>query len=200
MSGPGVSALLLAAGESKRMGRLKPLLPFGDLTVIETILRTLGQCPLAEIIVVLGHRAGEIEPLLKNYPVQIVHNTRYLRGMLSSIQAGLKAAAGDAQAYLICLGDQPRLQIRTVQLLLGAFAAEPGGIYLPCYLGQGGHPLLLDTRYRDEVRALDPVIGLRQLLRRHPDQVRHVGVAAPEVLEDLDTPEEYRLALGHSIR
>jgi len=195
-----VSAIVLAGGESKRMGRLKPLLRFGELTVIETILHTLCRCSLAEILVILGHRAEEIEPLLKNYPVRIVHNTRYRRGMLSSVQAGLQAACGDAKAYLICLGDQPSLQVRTVQLLLGAFAAEPGGIYLPCYLGRGGHPLLIDARYRDEIGALDPEIGLRQLLQRHPQQLRHVEVAAPEVLEDLDTPEQYRLALARSIR
>lgn len=189
---PRISAIVLAAGESRRMGTLKPLLPFQGRTIIETIVRTLSQCPLAEILVVLGHRAAEIEAQLADHPVKIVHNAQYRRGMLSSVQAGIAQASSRAEAYLICLGDQPSLRPQTVQHLIAAFKGAKPGIYLPCYCGQTGHPLLMTARYRDEIRQLDEMLGLRQLLYRHPDEVQRVEVDAPEVLEDMDTPEDYR--------
>lgn len=189
---PCISAIVLAAGESRRMGALKPLLPFQGRTIIETIVRTLSQCPLEEILVVLGHRATEIEPLLADYPVRLIHNDQYQRGMLSSVQVGVEQAASPADALLICLGDQPLLQRQTILRLIAAFKGAKPGICVPSYRGQTGHPLLIAARYRAEIRRLDESIGLRQLLQRHSDEVQRVEIDAPEVLEDIDTPEDYR--------
>jgi len=174
------------------MGALKALLPFEGQTIIETIIATLSRCSLEEILVVIGHRSDEIGSVLASYPVRIVHNTGYQRGMLSSVQAGIERASNQADAYLICLGDQPSLQQQTIQRLIDAFKGAKPGIYVPCYQGQAGHPLLLSAHYREEIKELDPAIGLRQLLQRHPDAVQHVELDAPEVLEDLDTPADYR--------
>jgi molybdenum cofactor cytidylyltransferase len=174
------------------MGRLKPLLPFENRTIIETILSTLSQCPVEEILVVLGHRAEEIKPVLAQYPVRIVHNAQYQHGMLSSVQAGIAQTASNTDAYLICLGDQPSLQRQTIQHLIASFKGAKPGVSVPCYRGQSGHPLLVSALYREEIKRLDPAIGLRELLQRHPDAIRRVEVDAPGVLEDLDTPEDYR--------
>jgi molybdenum cofactor cytidylyltransferase len=187
-----ISAIVLAAGESRRMGSFKPLLPFQGRTIIEAIVCTLRQCTLEEILVVLGHRAAEIEAQLADYPVKIVHNAQYRRGMLSSVQAGIEQAKRHVDAYLICLGDQPSLQRQTFERLVAAFERAKPGIYLPTYRGQSGHPLLFAAHYRQEIEKLDEAIGLKQLLQRHPNEVQRVEVDTPEMLEDIDTPEDYR--------
>src|SRR5262245_37290635 len=95
------TAIVLAAGESRRMGALKPLLPFGGSTVIETVAGTLLRCPLHEVIVVLGHRAEEIERQLARHPARVVRNADYLKGMLTSVQCGVAAADAQTDWFVI---------------------------------------------------------------------------------------------------
>jgi molybdenum cofactor cytidylyltransferase len=191
-----ISAIVLAAGESHRMGQNKLLLPWRGRTVIESIVTALRECPLSEIIVVLGHDAERVRAVLERESVLFALNEHFAAGMLSSVQCGVRVTSPSADGLLIGLGDQPGLSARIVQPLLDAFAAQKGMIILPAYRGRRGHPLLVGSAWREEIFSLDPAIGLRQLLQRHADEVFLVEIPDEAVLQDLDFPEDYRRALS----
>ena len=147
------------------------------------------------VLVVLGHRSDEIAAHLQGSDAEIVLNPDYPRGMLSSIQAGLRAAPAETRHFVIALGDQPSLSPSLVRLLILEAQQKVGAIVVPSYSGRRGHPLILDAGYREEVLALDPERGLRELLQRHSDAVRHVIVPDEAVLADMDTPDDYEREL-----
>jgi molybdenum cofactor cytidylyltransferase len=196
-----VGAIVLAAGLSSRMGDFKQLLPFGPKTVIEQIVSVLGQCALTEIIVVTGHRAGEVQAALAGSPtpVQTVFNPDYAAGdMLSSLQTGLNALAPQTAAALLCLGDQPAIQAGVVQQLLTCFAAEgPGQLYIPSFTRRAGHPLLIPSPFWPAILALPAggQPGLRQVVQAETTPRRYVTVDTPSILRDMDTPEDYQREL-----
>ena len=185
-------AVVLAAGKSERMGSPKMLLPFGRRTLIEKVVAGVMKFRVGGILVVLGDRRGEIERLLRAYPVKPVFNPSFERGMLSSVQKGLEEVPGEARAVLVVLGDQPRAPASVVERIISGFERRGKGIVVPVYLGRRGHPTLIDLKYKREIMKLDPAVGLRQLLLRHPDDILEVRVRTPAVLHDLDRPEDYR--------
>ena len=186
-----VCAIVLAAGESRRMGTPKPLLPFGRHCVIEQVVRSLQRCPIDRVLVVLGHRHEAIEPVVRPLDVQVVLHPEYRRGMLSSVQAGIAAAPAEATWLFIHPVDHPHVLPEVVAAQLAAGQEGRGTIVVPTHGGRRGHPLLIHARYRDEIATLDPQIGLRELLRRHPDAIHHLAVETDAILRDLDTPADY---------
>jgi molybdenum cofactor cytidylyltransferase len=189
-----ITAIVLAAGKSERMGRPKMLLPFGRKTLIETVLAGVRRSRIDDVIVVLGAHREAIEPVISKFAFRTVFNKDFEAGMLSSVLWGLREVPAAAQAFLVVLGDHPSPPASVIDRLIAAHERTGKGIVLPVYRGRRGHPSLIDTRYREEVTALDPSIGLRQLLRDHPDDVLEVSVRTPAVLSDIDSPEDYRLA------
>ncbi len=191
-----IAAIVLAAGESRRMGQNKLLLPWQGRTVIESIIGTLRESSLIEIIVVVGYEADRVGSVLQEQPVRLVLNRRFTEGMLSSVQHGIREASPQVDAFLICLGDQPALHVRMIEPLVQALAERKASIIFPSYRGLRGHPLLISSKYREEILTLDPSVGLRQLRQRHADEVFIVEIPDEAVLQDLDYPEDYRRALG----
>ncbi|MGA2362101.1 MAG: nucleotidyltransferase family protein [Candidatus Aminicenantales bacterium] len=189
---------VLAAGESRRMGTQKLLLPFGETTVIEAIVRTALDSEAEGTVVVLGANRERVRGVLKSYPLVFAVNKDYRLGMLSSIQAGFRALPTDAEAAVIMLGDQPTIPARVLDALIRAYRESRRGIVVPVHGGHRGHPVLIDMKNKDEVLGLDPGIGLRQLLRTHPEDVLEVAVSSPEVLKDIDRPEDYREEVDQS--
>jgi molybdenum cofactor cytidylyltransferase len=190
-----VVGVVLAAGESRRMGRLKALLPFGPHTVIEHVLQPLLQADLAAVVVVLGHRADEIAAVLQHVPVRLLHNPQYQRGMTTSVQVALREVTPLPDAYLLALVDQPHVSLGLVQQLLATFAQTHKGLVIPTYDGKRGHPILLASTYRDEVLALGPDQGLNIVTRGHLDDTLEVPVTTDDILRDMDYPEEYAAEL-----
>lgn len=190
-----IVGVVLAAGESRRMGRLKALLPFGDRTVIERVIQPLLQADLAQVAVVLGHRAAEITAVLKPLPVHLIYNAYYRDGMTTSVQAALREITPVPDAYLLALVDQPLIAPGLLQPLLAAYAQTRKGIVLPTYHGKRGHPLLLAATYRQEVLALSREQGLHMVTRGHPDDTLEVPMASDDILHDMDYPEEYKAVL-----
>jgi molybdenum cofactor cytidylyltransferase len=184
-------AIVLAAGESKRMGRPKQVLPFGQSTILETVLDRVLASPVDGTLVVLGAAADKVAPLLAKVAVEIVMNADFRRGMLSSVQRGIRALPASARAALIFLGDQPAIGPETAGRVVAAYRASGRGLVFPVHAGRGGHPLLIDLKYRAEIDGLSSGIGLRELLARHPDDVLRVEVEDPGVILDIDTPEDY---------
>jgi len=186
-----VVGVVLAAGESRRMGRLKALLPFGPHTVIEQVLQPLLQADLAAVAVVLGHRAADIAVVLQGLPVQLLHNPQYQHGMTTSVQAALRDITPIPEAYLLALVDQPHLRLALIQQLLAAFAHTRKGLVIPTYEGKRGHPIVLSATYRQEVLALGRDQGLNVVTRGHPDETLEVPMASDDILRDMDYPEDY---------
>ena len=188
-----VAGIILAAGMSTRMGQLKQLLPLGGRAAIEWIAEIVGR-RLDEVVVVLGHRAEEIAPVLAAYPVRWVVNADYQTGMLSSVQCGLRAVDRTAD-YLICLGDQPRLSGAVVEQVLQARKQIGAGIIMPTANDRRGHPVLIRNAYRAEILGLPPDVGLNAVTRGHPEDTCELPVAEAAILTDMDTPADYQREL-----
>ena len=189
-------AIVLAAGESRRMGRPKLLLPYGDKTIIETVVQNVVSSRADGAVVVLGGHGQEIEEKVRSFAVKRVINRRYQEGMLSSVKRGLLALPASARAAVFILADQPEVASSVIDLMIEVYCREKKGIVLPVYRKKRGHPLLIDLKYRREIESLSPDIGLRGLLREHRDDILEVRVSSPAVLKDIDNPDDYGRVLG----
>ena len=188
-----ISAIVLAAGLSTRMGRLKQLLPYGDHTVVEQVVSVLLASPVDEVLVVTGHQRAAVESVLARWPVRTVFNPDYAQGeMLSSAQAGLRAVSPGSRAALLAVGDMPAIEREVVSQLVGAYRA--GGdrcVYIPSYRMRAGHPVLVPGPFWSAILALPMGASLRAVLRAKETPVQWVVVNTPSVLRDMDTPADY---------
>lgn len=192
-----ITALVLAAGLSSRMGTSKPLLPWGARTLLEHILASVQASPVEAVLVVTGHQHAAIAQRLAGGPARVVFNPDYASGeMLASLQAGLRAAPPQSEAALLVLGDQPALDPAVIQQLVAAYRAGAGRVIIPSYQMRRGHPLLIDRRCWAAILALRAGQSLRDFMHGAREVIHHVSVAQPGILQDLDTPEEYRRALA----
>ncbi len=190
-----ISAILLAAGESKRMGRPKQLLPWQGKTLLLHILESLLASDADEIILVLGHEADRIRSSLPALPIKIAVNPDYRQGMASSLRQGLLAMDPGSEAFLLCLADQPGIGPEIMNTIISTFRqADPQrGIVRPVYRGRRGHPVLIGARYLEEtLELLKGDVGARQILLNHPEDILDVDMEMDVILRDIDTPEEYR--------
>lgn len=185
-------AVVLAAGESRRMGEQKLLLPFGGTTIIEAVIQHCLESSLDGILAVLGHQWQRILEKIKNYAVETTVNPNYQTGMLSSVQWGFRKIPREARAALIVLGDQPGISAQTIDKIIRAFRTGPKDIVLPIFKNSGGHPLLLAVKYRRDIQSLDPATGLRGLLALHPGEILRVEIQDDSILQDIDNPVDYR--------
>jgi len=193
-----ISALVLAAGESKRMAwRNKLLLPLAGKTVIECTVDAILGAKVDDVIVVLGHDAATIRNSLSGKKIRFTFNPNYRRGMASSIQAGLAALAPQTEAVLIALADQPLVSSTEINFLIASFSrATEKSIGVPTFKGQRGNPVIFDWRYREEMLALQGDVGGKSILARHPEQVLEIAMPAGNILDDADTPEAYARLLN----
>jgi molybdenum cofactor cytidylyltransferase len=191
-----ISAILLAAGESKRMGEAKQLLPWGRSTFIGRAADTLLDTAVNEVIVVVGYRAEAVIKALGNRPVKIARNPEYARGMSGSIVAGLKLVSPEAGAVMIALVDHPLTDSRTINRLISGFVKGDKSIAVPTCRGVRGHPVIFARRYTADFMAVSGDTGGRQIIRDNPGDVLEVAVAAEGVVIDIDTPEDYQSHLG----
>jgi CTP:molybdopterin cytidylyltransferase MocA len=185
-----VAALLLAAGQSRRMGKFKPLLPFGESTVVDSCIANLRSACVDEVVVVIGHRAAELREHLRDANVGFAINDDTSSEMSVSIVRGVEQLSNDAQALLIALVDHPAVSGETIKGIVDEWV-EGAQFVQPEYGGRGGHPVLVDLKYRHELLHLDSQKGLRALFQAHRENVRRVPVDSPFVARDMDTWEDY---------
>lgn len=192
---PRISAILLAAGLSKRLGRNKLLLPAGGIPVVRRAALALAESSAAEIIAVVGHEAAAVTAALEGLRLRVVHNPGYAQGQSTSLRAGLAQAAPDAEGFLFALGDQPLLTAEWVDRLIGAFASAPGStLGAALYHGGGrGNPVLLSASLREELARVEGDEGARKILRRLEQEERLLAVPAEEadLFLDLDTEADH---------
>jgi len=187
-----ISAIILAAGQSKRMGQPKMLLPWGKSTVIEHVISTFLDAGIEDITVVTGGAREQVERAISQYPVRRIHNTDYEAGeMLSSIQCGLSVMTPQAQATLVGLGDQPQVQENSVRLICEEYQVSQSRLIVPSFQMRRGHPWLVARSLWNEILALKPPESPRDFLTRHANAIHYVNVETQSILADLDTPEDY---------
>ena len=194
---PGAWAILLAAGESSRMGQLKALLPWRDRPLLQHQVNALRDGGADRVVVVLGHRAHELSPLLDGINgVTWTHNPDYLHGKTTSIKAGLAAIDPDAVNEILLLNvDQPR-SASDVARVLEVHRSNDCAVTVPECNGKGGHPIALSASLLPELLAIDEESqGIKAVVRRPPDSVHRFPLDNPEILLDLNTPEQYRAAV-----
>ena len=208
LSEPKVAAIVLAAGQSRRMGEKNKLLqPVGQTTVLAQVLSALRGSAVSAIVVVTGHEAAQVQALVDSLraelgdaiPLRCVHNPDYAAGLSTSLRVGVAALSAGAAAgggvagcdgALICLGDMPRVGPAHIEALLAAFDPSDGReLIVPTYNGQRGNPVLWSSRYFPELQQLQGDSGARSLLDRHADVLCYVPMPDDGVTIDVDTPE-----------
>jgi molybdenum cofactor cytidylyltransferase len=192
---PRIAALVLAAGQSSRMGGANKLLADvrGQPMVAHAVQAALAS-KAAALAVVTGHMAAEVERAVKaaagGRPVRFIHNPDYAAGLSTSLAAGVAALGEDIDGAVVCLGDMPRIGPGVIDRLIAAFDPLEGrAICVPTYRGKRGNPVLWDKRFFPEMRGVAGDVGARHLIGAHGEVVAEVEMADDGVLIDVDTPQ-----------
>jgi molybdenum cofactor cytidylyltransferase len=186
-----VWAIILAAGESKRMKVPKMLLPFHGKTMIEKVVENVAGSEVFRTLVVVGSFRDEVSGAISQTGVSSCYNDNYRNGMLSSVKCGFKNLPALYDAVLVFPGDQPFIEPVVINSLIKAYRKTGKGIIIPVYRGKRGHPLLIDFKYRKSVETLPEDEGLRSLAKRYPEDVFEVKTQSSGILKDFDTKEDY---------
>lgn len=187
-----IAAIVLAGGQSKRMGQPKMTMPWGSTTVIGQVVSVLVEAGLDEILVVTGGARQDVETAIRGFPARAIYNPGYSEGeMLSTFQTGLSALGNDYQAVLVVLGDQPQLQIDVVKKVITAYEVTHAALVVPSYRMRRGHPWLLDRSLLPAALGLKNPETLKDFLKRNSEKIHYVLVETDSVLQDIDTPEDY---------
>jgi molybdenum cofactor cytidylyltransferase len=192
---PKTCAILLAAGESSRMGNPKPLLPWFGATLVERQAEALLDAGVDDVYVVTGHRAYEVQARVRGPHVHRVLNPHYKLGKSTSVKAGLAGLPEGAGAIVLLAVDQPR-PAWLIRQVLESHRAKHALITCPRYKGHGGHPLVFDGSLAVELDTIsEETHGVRSVIKAHADQVNWVDVDTPLARMDLNTPEAYEEAV-----
>ncbi len=187
-----ISALILAAGQSKRMGRPKMPLPWGANTVLGQVIEVFRVSLVDDILVVTGADRGPVEEIAEAWRARTVFNPDYAsEEMLSSLQIGLQAMPARTEAVLVALGDQPQIQHATVLAILHAYAETGAALIVPSYEMHRGHPWLVTRELWGDILSLRSPETPRDFLNQHTSAIAYISVDTPTILQDIDTPDDY---------
>ena len=190
-----ISAVVLAAGLSTRMGRPKLTLPWGSTTVIGQVVATLTRAKVDEIIMVTGAARPDVESAVFQAGeggIRAVFNPRYAEdNMLISLQVGMEALNECVNAMLVVLGDQPQIEVDVVCSILEAYRTQGHLLIVPSFDNHRGHPWLVDRGLWPSILSAPSDSTMRDFLNTHTKRITYLPVATSSILHDLDTPEDY---------
>jgi molybdenum cofactor cytidylyltransferase len=188
-----IGGILLAAGESQRMGSVNKLALLVDgQPLLRRIAQTLLASRLQELVVVLGHEADQARQLIEDLELKTVYNEHYKEGQMTSVHCGLEALTGDYEGVMINLADQPLLTPEDINSLIDTFGnRERGSVLVPTHRGQRGNPIVLATEHRGEILRSQRNLGCKRLIESNPEWVTTVEMDTEHVVFDLDTPDDY---------
>jgi molybdenum cofactor cytidylyltransferase len=198
-----VAAVVAAAGRSLRMGQAKQLLPWGNSTVIATVVSKLHSAGAEPVVCVVGHRAEEMRAALQASPAVIVENRAYVElEMLRSYQEGIRflqerwpANQEDTSVQLagalLALGDQPHLPVEVIAAIIAQAAQTPDRLVIPSYQMRRGHPFFVPATLWPELLDIPEGGTLRDLVRRRHHAIVYVETDTDAILRDIDTPADY---------
>lgn len=201
-----VGSVLLAAGSATRMGnRPKCLLELGGVPLIRRQLIALSGAGVDELVVVLGHHAELIEPVVREFPVTIVHNPNPDEGQVSSLRVGLQALTGKIDTVLVALADQPLINAQDINDLIGAYKKRPPGteVVQPAVDGLPGNPVMFSQSVREQILAGEARVGCKQWQSANPEAVHFWSTANSRYRVDVDSPEDIEALearTGHRLR
>jgi molybdenum cofactor cytidylyltransferase len=187
-----VGAVVLAAGESRRFGSPKQLLPWGQKTLLQHVVDTVLGSSVQDIFVVLGYRAEQIGALLGDRPVRLVINKDWKRGLSGSVKAGLQALPENYEACFFLLGDQPNVTTELINSMLDRYRRTLATIVAPSYRGCRGNPVLFGRSLFQELLTLEGDRGGRDVILRHQGQVETVEAEEESIFLDIDTRADYQ--------
>lgn len=187
-----IGAVLLAAGEGKRMGgAIKPLITLQGVPLIRRHLIALSGAGIDDVVVVTGHAAERVEAAITDFPLTVVRNTAWQDGQQGSVRLGLEAMTGNFDAVVILLADQPLIQSGDIVELLAAFKKRTSGhVLIPMVSGERGNPIVLDAEALDAIRNSGANLGCRKFVQDNPALVTLHETANTRFLTDLDTRED----------
>ncbi|MFP6717380.1 MAG: molybdopterin-binding/glycosyltransferase family 2 protein [Alphaproteobacteria bacterium] len=188
---PAIPAILLAAGQSRRMGSVNKLLAeIGGMSMIRRVAETILASKVGPLIVVTGHEADQVRAELDGCDVIFVHNSNYADGLSSSLRAGIGALPEEADGVLVCLGDMPHVAAAHVNKLVAAFDPVEGrAICVPTSNGKRGNPVIWGARFFSEIAAVSGDVGARHLIGEYGELVCEVEIGDGGILIDIDTPQ-----------
>jgi molybdenum cofactor cytidylyltransferase len=191
-----IVAVVLAAGESSRMGRPKALLPIGESRFIERIVTALRATSVEEILVVLGHNAGELRQKIGGLPTTILVNDEYQKGQLSSLLVAIRyiesrTNAGDVEGILVHLVDHPYISASLVEMMIDRFRHSKKPIVVPRYRGRRGHPVIFSRSLFPELLATPLEQGAKAVVHAHASETLEIDTEDEGVTVDIDTPQDY---------
>ncbi len=190
-----ISAIILAAGESRRMGvQNKLLLQIDSEVLIRKFVKSVSNSLVDAVLVVVGFEAEKIKAVLHDQAVKFVENPSYEEGMTTSIQSGVKASSNESTGLMICLADMPFAETSDLNLLIQAFndyrSTESSLIIVPVFQGKRGNPVLFSEVFREKILTHKGE-GCREIVRQFPHYVKEVSMENDNLLRDIDTPEDY---------
>lgn len=201
MANKNISAIVVAAGLSSRMGAVnKLLLPYRTGTIISTTVQQIIDAGAGEVIVVTGHEHEAVAAALAGMNVSIAYNKDHASGLTSSIQTGVAHAKGTG--FLLCLGDMVRIEAteyrRIIDAFLQAVEQDPACICVPRYRGQKGNPVLFSVHYRQQICENKFMDGCREIVAANREHIAWIDMPSDHIVTDMDTPEDYQAILAQS--
>ena len=187
-----IYGIILAAGEGKRMGKVKLTLPLGDKQLIEWVLQAAKLAPLDKYFLVLRPEDKEMIKIGESWGAEIVLNPDFRKGMSTSIKkALLKIDIQEVEGFFLILGDQPLITSKVINQLIKSFSPGKAEIVVPYFKDKRGNPVLFDIYWKDELMAVTGDVGGRVLIKAHPEKVKRVNIPDETILFDIDQEEDY---------
>jgi molybdenum cofactor cytidylyltransferase len=193
-----IGAVILAAGESKRMGFPKQLIEICGEKIIRIVVKKALNVGFGDIVVVLGHMAGDIARYIDDMiGIKIIVNPRYREGMSTSLIEGIKNLRQDIEAFMVILGDQPFVSKESMEKIIETYYGMKRKplMVVPTYRGLRGNPVLISSRIAKEIMSLRGDIGARALMERYKAYISYIETQDPGVVLDIDTKEDLEKAL-----
>ena len=192
-----ISAVILAAGESRRMGKQnKLLLPIGGEALLVKLVTSVCASDVGQVIVVIGHEAEKIRGELNELPLNFVYNPNFREGMTTSIKYGVKEVSHECDGLLICLGDMPFINTSEINKLIHAYVKNrikgEGLIVVPVFKRQRGNPVLFSIEFRNDILEHKKESGCKEVIMKNSDSVMEIEMDDEKMLLDVDTMEDYQ--------
>ena len=191
-----LAAIILAAGESRRMGSAKALISFRGISFVQHLVNATHHPRIGITRIVLGAGAEEIRTQLGVDPAMIGMNPECEQGQLSSIQAGVRSLPDGTEGMILCPVDHPLVSANLISNLIHQFDTVGKPIVLPAFRGQRGHPVIFRASLYDELLAAAADVGARQVVWAHPQEIEEVPTEEEGVVLNLNDPEALKKAMG----
>ena len=192
-----ISAVILAAGESRRMGKQnKLLLPIGGEALLVKLVASVCASNVGQVLVVIGHEAEKIRRELNEFPLNFVYNPNFSEGMTTSIKYGVKEVSNECDGLMICLGDMPFINTSEINKLIHAYAKNrikgKGLIVVPVFKRQRGNPVLFSIEFRNDILEHKKKSGCKEVIMKNSDSVMEIEMDTQNMILDVDTMEDYQ--------